>query len=99
MESARRIMLRELEGMLLMAAGSSWRAAKREPAVHSFAQPVAATGTSIGEKWKPRFCARALPLPQTGDRILITNTDISTYGVSFQDLMVAYCFSFVGFSV
>lgn len=74
MESARRITLQALEGMLLMGVGSSWRAAKREPAVNSSAQPAAATGTSTGGKWKPRSCARALPLPQMGDRILITNT-------------------------
>ena len=53
MESVRRITLRVLEGMLLMGAESSWRAVKREPAVHSPAPPAAATGTSTAGKWKP----------------------------------------------
>ena len=69
MESARRIMLLVLEGMLLMGAENSWPAAKTGPPLHSSALPAAATGTSTAAKSKPSWFASVLPLPQMGNRI------------------------------
>ena len=77
MESARRIMPPALEDMPSMDVGSSWPAAKREPAVNSFAPPAAATGTSTAGKSKLRSCVHALPLPATGDhRVFFSSTHV-----------------------
>lgn len=63
MESARRITLQTSEGMLSMAAGSSWQVEKKAQQLPLCVPPVAATGASTGEK-SMKLCTKVRQHPK-----------------------------------
>ena len=68
-ESAKRIMLLELEVTLLMGAESSWQVVKKAQLLHSLVRLVVAIGTSTEGKWKQRWHVIVLHLLQMVIRI------------------------------